>query len=268
MSNPGRVSLELRGDAKDGEHVRLQEFVEKLSALQTALTSTERLITENKSSTFYKVVNLSHNSPATIELESTPKKIGEDQGLRVVESFLANLRHISDTGNPPSGIDYPTLVAYRDLCSISNKRIQGMKLFGSGFNLVLDQDLEKKIESAFGPDDAYHGEYSGRLEGINVHTKNVFTIYPINGGRGVECIFSDDMALEVSGNLKKRVLVYGKIFNKLWSPYPYRIQVEWMERLPEESEIPKLSELYGLAPGITGEKSPEEFLNDLREDDW
>ena len=72
MSNPGRVSLELRGDAKDGEHVRLQEFVEKLSALQTALTNTERLITERKPNTFYKVVNLSHNSPATIELEHRP----------------------------------------------------------------------------------------------------------------------------------------------------------------------------------------------------
>lgn len=264
----GKIALELRGDPKDDEHVRLEEFVDKLAALKNALACTEKLLSDGKQAkTFYKVINLSHNSPATIELEAAPKKISDNQSERVVEAFLGNLLYISKTGTPPKGFDYLTLVAYKELCSLQNKKLQGMRLFGLGEILTLDHDLEKKIQSAFGPDESHFGNLSGRLEVINVHKKNHFTIFPLSGGKGIECAFTPDLESSVATNLKKRVLVYGRIFFKLWNPQPYRIDVERIERLPEEGEIPRLSGLKGILPNGP-ESEASKTLDDSREDDW
>ena len=109
----------------------------------------------------------------------------------------------------------------------------------------------------------------GRLERINIHKNaNTFTIYSSVLPRPpVTCKFPEALLGDVQRALGRFVSVRGKCFYRPGTAFLYRIDVWEMEVLPPSEELPSLSDLCGIAPDATGDKSSEQFVRELR-DEW
>ena len=91
------------------------------------------------------------------------------------------------------------------------------------------------------------GQAIGRLEGMNVHNRSFFRLYPEGQDKGAECYFADDMYDKVHDAMKKRVQVRGMIHRDPDGVGIDRItQIEDIEVLPETAELPSLTSLFGL----------------------
>lgn len=91
------------------------------------------------------------------------------------------------------------------------------------------------------------GEAIGSLDGLNVHARNFFRLYPEGQDRGVECTFDPEIFDQVQAALKQRVLVRGKLIRDPNGVTIHRIpHVESIEVMPPADQAPPITELFGL----------------------
>ncbi len=91
------------------------------------------------------------------------------------------------------------------------------------------------------------GEAIGSLDGLNVHARNVFRLYPEEQDRGVECTFDSALFEEVQAALKQRVIVRGTLIRDPGGVTIHRIPaVKSIEILPTLDQMPPITDLFGL----------------------
>lgn len=115
---------------------------------------------------------------------------------------------------------------------------------------------------------------SSTLDGKLVHTlrggSNIFTLLsPLPRTPPVICELShDDMEkVRVGMDRGRFVSLHGDCHYLADADFPYKIRVRTMEALPPPEALPSLDDIRGIAPGATGDQSPEQFVRDLR-DQW
>jgi hypothetical protein len=259
--------MQLKGALRDGEHVRLGEFLTQLRALQLALASTERIISgEEKPATYYKVVNLTHSSPATVELEATPYKRANDIGEHVIKKFFYGLSRIQETGQISDEYDRIVLESYKGLGQMLHKNLSEVKLSTSGYDIQITSQFEARIDLLLGTDVLRDGSIEGMLEAIYLHNKaNKFYIFPTVGPSKVVCHFSDDMMSGAIAAINRYVRVSGQLKFKERGFFPHEVEVEEMKVHPYESDLPTLVSLRGLAPNATGKLDSVDFIRSIRD---
>lgn len=110
---------------------------------------------------------------------------------------------------------------------------------------------------------------TGMLELLNVHERaNTFRIYPVVGPSYVTCRFKNELREAVLKAAGKHIQVSGTLKRHAGEAFPYEIAVRAIEIMPEESELPKLIELHGMAPDCTGQLASEDFIAQGRQDEW
>jgi hypothetical protein len=167
-----RITIQLQGSDEDGGHVRLTDLIQQLEAVRTALKHTERLVTGTEErALYYRVVDLSHNSPATIVLEAvlTKPQLRASIPLRTVNSFFRNLRQISNKGRVPSKVDVPALESYQALGSGLDKNIRHIKITNDSASIEINEPFQDKVAEIIGPDEFVEGSLTGMLEWLNIH---------------------------------------------------------------------------------------------------
>ena len=107
-----KIIIQLEGSTEDYGHLRLNELIKQLELVASALKHTEQTVTgKDERQVYYRVVDLTHNSPVTCVLEAVPVKEGKTEiATRVVTNFLRNLRQINTKGRVPSRVDTFALV--------------------------------------------------------------------------------------------------------------------------------------------------------------
>src|SRR5215218_2850087 len=96
-----KIIIQLEGSNDDNGHLRLNELIKQLELIASALKHTEQTFTgKEERSVYYRVVDLSHNSPVTCVLEAVPVKqeTKSEIATRVINNFLRNLRQINTKG--------------------------------------------------------------------------------------------------------------------------------------------------------------------------
>jgi hypothetical protein len=128
-------------------------------------------------------------------------------------------------------------------------------------------DVAQNLEEVIGPDEFETGSITGNLEHINLHARpGYFYVYPTMPGRSkIKCLFSEGLREEAMAALDKRVTVYGRLKYRHNQSQPYEVEVREIEVL--EGDAPKLSELRGVAKGLLGDKTTEEYLAEVR-NEW
>lgn len=271
MAGNRRVSLRLRGLDQDEGDVRFDDFITQLNYLKKALVETQKLYSD-KDIAYFKVVDLRHNSPAQIVLEAVPVKMEyERETSIIVEKFFQSITEI-DMGEYPENFTYETFEAYKDLTRLKeSKRFTEIALSENGGSLKVLEGLSYHIEQIMGLDEFEIGSYTGMLEYINLHgNQNVFNLYPTNLKLPkLKCIFPQRLRGVAISAVGQRVKVFGqkKFKPKLKNSVPYEMRVDEIEVYPPDDELPKLSDLRGIAPNATGELSSEEFIRGLR-NEW
>lgn len=266
-----KITIQLEGSSDDSGHLRLNELIKQLELVASALKHTEQTVTgKEERFVYYRVIDLSHNSPVTCVLEAVPveKEIRSEIAKRTINNFLRNLRQIDTKGRVPSRVDTSALESYRELGSLLDKNVSKVRISNLNFTIDIDKSFNNKVENIIGPDELSKGSLTGNLEWINLHNTNSFNIYPIVGAKKVKCQFPRDLKETVISAIDRYIRVYGDLRYKSRDNFPYAMNVEDMEILPDENELPSLFDLRGIAPYATGNLSSQDFINSIRDVNW
>jgi hypothetical protein len=267
---PDKIIIQLEGSTEDHGHLRLNELIKQLELVASALKHTEQTVTgKDERRVYYRVVDLSHNSPVTCVLEAVPiREESSELSKRVVNNFIKNLRQINTKGRVPSRVDSIALESYKELGAMLDKNISSIKISNSSVDVTVDKSFNSKVESIIGPDEISNGSLTGNLEWINLHNANTFNIYPVVGAKKVKCHFPREMKETVISAIDKYVRVYGELRYKSRDNFPYAMNVEDLEILPDDNDLPNLFDLRGIAPQATGDLNSLDFIYSIRDGNW
>lgn len=262
-----KITIEMKGMLADEGEVRVEDFVAQIDAFFEALKQTDRIVSKkDKPTVFYRIVDLSHHSPSTVTLAAFPIDFAEDYSDETVRKFLATLKDIDKKGEAPPEFDYEALEAYKGISKKIDKGLTQLTVSSNGYRCNITQDYSSLIQIIQGPDEVARGSMSGRIEAINFHTPPYrFTLYPIVGPQRVRCNFPTKKKNDAISAIDKYVTVFGIIKYRHKAIYPYEIDIDNIEINPPIDTIPKLADLKGIAPDLTGGLSSEEYIRKMRE---
>lgn len=261
------IKIQIAGTESDSFDVRFDDFIKKMSAIKRALTETDRLISSEQS-VYYRIVDLTHSSPAAVEIEIVPRDSRFDNSELIAETFYTGIRMIQEAHDAPPIFDGQALRAFRDLTPLPSEKITDLQIFRNGDSVSVHSTLTANIDSILGPDQYESGSVTGRMEAINIHAgQNVFTIYPTLEGYKLRCVFTTQLKELAVAAVNRNVTVYGRMKFKTRDTHPYEMSVKDIEVHSLVEELPTLGELRGVAPNATGGMRSEDFVRKIR-DDW
>lgn len=267
MSKP-KVTLAIEGPDCNNGHLELSVFAEKIRHFLHLLN--ENAKEEGAAGVAFHVVHLSHSSPAIIECEPVAGNVQADAAVHAVGRSLMdvekknsqNLSHAVLSSMEQLAKFSATKVAWAEI-GISESDHESERIY------KLDHRFKEQLSLARHQEDKIISTIDGRLEQINIHNNvNTFRIYTSSPTfDSVNCRFPPKLLEKVQSSLGAFVSVSGECFYRPEAPFPYKINVQGMKVLPPTEELPTLSDLYGIAPGATGDRSSEQFVRELR-DEW
>lgn len=131
-----------------------------------------------------------------------------------------------------------------------------------------DADFAARIQKELTPTETCYGTVEGILEALNLHAgANRFTIFPVSVERGITCYIPESLHDTAIRAVRHKVAVTGKLKFRPRDMLPSEVDVEDMTTFPPDSELPTFADLRGMAPQMTGDKSTEEYLAEIR-DAW
>ena len=263
------IEFRVDGLARYSGDITLGGFLYQLRNLYEALNLTDRLLSKSpKATAIYRITDLSHTSPATVEIAATPRSPDIDHTNDILDGLVASMSQIAKDGTAPNWVDRDLLKRLRDLNGPVGRSVRAARLLRKGRAVELNQLLKAKIELILAPEETFEGSLKGRLEAINLHDHtNTFRIYPPAGASRVTCHFSEELRKAAISALDRNVMVVGVLKYKASAPFPEEIDVTEIDVLPDAEELPRLVELKGAAPEATDRQTPAEFVRKLR-DEW
>ena len=265
-----RLTIVLKGDPDEEEHLRLSDFISQLEAIRGTLSRVEETVTgTEKRAVYYRVVDLRHSSPATVVLDAVPiEQSAQDITRLVVDKFVGGLQQIR-RGIAPAGFDYDLLESFKKIGDPLRRRVSELSISTDGETVQVTKEIQQEIDKIVGPDELTRGSISGTLEYFNVHAgANHFRIYPIVGPKKVDCRFPAGMLSKALAGVTKYVNVEGELIYKRSEPFAYAVNVQDIEIFPDEESLPGILDLRGIAPRATGDQSSEDFVRSIRDGDW
>lgn len=263
--NENHITLTLEGLPEDGGHVRLSDFIRELQLLQGALTKTDRAVSpENRASTNFRVVDLSHSSPARVVLAAFPKRNMPDVRRLVIGNIIAALVQIQNSEVP----DHLSAEILEDLHGMAlpvGERLARVALAAGEREVSFTPEFRNVVADMLAPQQVSQGFIRGKLEAINLHgAANVFKIYPRVGPSKVTCHFPSNLLQSAIEAINSYVEVRGTLQYRSRDQYPYAVQVEQIAALLSDESAPSLDDLFGVAPNIAGGIPAEEWVAQRR----
>jgi hypothetical protein len=192
-------------------------------------------------------------SPITYELrptasaEEVPAPVLE-RAVHAITNGLAALAK-NNAARPPFFND-EALERARDLGKELGDHVRSVKLFNSQPTLPPGEITKLTVANveAILAEDSYEalGTVEGRLEAVNVHSRNYFNVYDDLTGARIECQFGADMpAEEIGAAIGKRVGVYGTLVSRETGRV-VRVRVAEIEVFPSPEHLPALDDIEGI----------------------
>jgi hypothetical protein len=269
-----KITIQIKGDPSENESLRIVDFIYQLDAIRTALFHLESEIAGPGSPHMvYRLVDLLHQSPATVVIELVPHPKGQDLSDLVADSFMERIEFIK-SGKVPEKYDSSTLEVFKNIGprmvrgsakKEPKKYFSGVSIDTNSAHVDISKSLESEINKIVGPDEIIQGSISGTLELINVHAHaNTFRIYPVVGPKKVDCVFKDEQLSNAIAGINKHVNVTGALRYKSRDKFPYAVNDAIIEVYPDDKDLPSIFDLRGIAPNATGGMASEEFVAKLR----
>jgi hypothetical protein len=260
------LRLVVEGIEVTGLRILLSDFQRQLRLLLSVLNETDRHITGRSApSTLYRIVDLSHESPATVAIEALPYDPGHDVSAQVVARFMGIVSSIDADGSLPESVPTSILAALREMAVPVGRTLARVSVESNARSVSLNRAFRLSLDRLLLPEETFPGSIRGMLEAINVHEgANVMRVYPDVGPSKVSCHFGAELQDAAISGVGKFVQVTGTLVYKAAAPYPHKINVDALQVFPESHELPTLTELRGSAPNATGALPSEEFVRSLR----
>jgi hypothetical protein len=262
----GRITLTIAPRRR--ANVRFEEFLSELSAVHAALIEADRLLSPvGRQTTYYEVVDLHHSRPV-IGLQARPLDRKIDYRAMVITGFFGGLRQIGEQGYAPDAFHRPMLEKIQAMASSARKRGVVTTIANDDTSIPLNRHFEARVAKILESHEGVFSSVEGWVDAANFHNKtNYCAIYPVGSPRKISARFPEDISDKVHDALKHPVRAVGMVFYRFRESQPYHIEISDIERLDDGEPFPSLSELRGIAPGVTGGKPAEEYVREIR-DEW
>jgi hypothetical protein len=260
------ITITFEGHPSEDGNVRLGDFVGRLSSFSAAIVRADRLVSGSHNPTFYfRIVDLKHRSPATITIEAYPKDPNIDFRGQSFGEVLSIMQQVKEN-RLQKPIDYDLLEHIRQFVVPVGVSLASLEIISEGYDVQVTKEFKARMDLEMAPENTHVGFIRGALEYINIHGgKKVFKIYPEIGPSRVTCYFPNELKEAAIGAVGQFIEVHGIIHYKAVSTFPHQIDVKKLEVLPDEEELPSIFDLKGIAPGLTGGLSSEEFAQGLKD---
>ena len=254
------ISLRLVGSQGSGHAVDARDFADLVTATLACL----RCLEEESDSTVavvHRLVGLKLGSAVvTIRPESkddrnsTAKEVAAnfERGIQALEeSSIAETSFSAKTQRSFVGIQKPLKRGNRAI------EFKGRAEYRLSYDTLHRTARAKKREIKS------IGSVSGRVEALNIHEKRVFYVYPVSGPARVACRFRKDMFDQVQAAIGRYVTVHGEIDYDQTGAFPANVVVDRIEA--HEGEGPRLKDLFGAVPNLTGGVESAAYIRAMRD---
>ncbi|MFH2101787.1 MAG: hypothetical protein ABIJ39_00315 [Chloroflexota bacterium] len=260
------ITLRLEGIQRENRFVLLKDFLQELGHLLNLLNETDRHISARKGlTTYYRVVDLRHSSPATIVLEALPIDPQYDSSHQIISLFFDIITQIKQEGRISKPVSSTILTSLREMALPIGRTLSLITVQSNGNQVEIDKTFGGKVIDLLKPEQTFPGSVRGMLEAINVHKDaNVLRMYPDVGPSKITCYFPSDLQEIAISGVGKFVEVRGTLKYRANSQYAEEIKVDYIDIFPDEDDLPSLLDLRGIAPDATGELLSEDFIRELR----
>ena len=264
MRAVNQIIIEIAGIADNNGHV-------DLSVLQNKITQFNQVLkicaaeSGAKNATF-PVVGASHSSPLTVNCAVN----AEDPGV-IVGRFINMWDYANDAQGARLSLQARAAMAQfakTDGEKISRLEIRAINGKSNDERVYeMSERLQKNLANT-GKEQSCISSVEGKLEKIDIRSKNAFTIYrDLPNCPPLQCNFPPELLEQVGRAIGRYVSVSGECVYAENANFPSRITVHEMKLLPDEKERVKLRDLQGVAPGLTGGLSSVEYVRRQR-DEW
>jgi hypothetical protein len=260
------LNIQFRANAPD-ENLTLDDFCKQVADFNTALSGLDQHISSRKKSTvLYRLVDLKHSSPAQMTIEATGLEDSlEDNSAKIFPAFIRTI----ETLNARKGYqDLPRSVLepiYRIAKSVSGS-IKEIRITAETSTVFVTDRIATLLADYLEKEKIAVGSVRGVIEIINLHAgTNTFRIYPVIGASYINCWFPKELKEKAKEAVDNYVRVSGKLHYLTGCEHPYKIEVDQIETMPEESTLPLLGSFKGV---LAADKSTEALLEEERNGQW
>ena len=267
MVKKNRITLVVEGLSEDEGQVRFNAFVSELQNLNAAINRVDRETNDGRQGSYFRIVEISYNSPVRVVLEAQP--VGRDPyvGHLLLQSF-EHAAGVFESGGDLLSMDAEILEDFRNLARPVGKNIKTAMLLFNNTRLDLTPDIVQRVDSALSITEECDGSIEGMLEQINIHQgANTFHIFPEAGPKKVSCNFPSRLYDDAIYAVGRRVEVNGTLRYRARGAFPHQIIVSSIEVYPASGDLPDWEDLRGRAPDASNGMTSEDFVRDLR-DGW
>lgn len=268
-----KFKITLKGDEAD-ESLRLSDLIAQLDSIKKVLNELDKRVSGKKAtSLYYRVVGLSMNSPATIEIEAVskiagPKAVRKSHGSAVINRLKRDIKQVN-SGKRPLDADIELLETYKSLSQPQKSHVTQFLFESNSVAVDVPRSFEAKVEAILGPDQIERGSLVGSLEVIDIHNqRNMFRVFPTVGPSSIRCKFPAGLLSKAVGGVGHFVKIYGDLHFKSSEKFPHFMTVTKIENIPEKPAGVSLSALRGMAKGAFGKLSSTDYVDKLRNGDW
>lgn len=260
------LKIQISGPDDINDPVEFSSFLKQLESIRISLNDTSRIITKQDKPVKLDVVELSLNSPATVELGQHGTEVTSLPFPILIDDFFDAIEVIQYQKKIPANFDSKALKSYQAMSALIDKHISRLHLSKNGRSVDVYHQLYANVTELLGHRTYSHGSVNGKLEKVNIHSDlNVLHIFPtLQPTKGIACHFKQDHLADVTSAVGKYVTIYGNLAYNIVDVYPEEISVIKIEIIPDQSTLPDLRDLHGIAPNATGEVLSEDFIKDIR----
>lgn len=252
-----RVKLTIHPSGGDEKDVLAGDFLKQVTALRDLVL----LSVTDGAAVDTKIVGLSRNSPAAIEIAPFWKADSKPIGMA---SYFESIGVVLDKGLAPRNLGRPVFDALKEFVSVIGKGVRTATLQVGDQIVEVNAEAKRRVEDVFEPDYSAEGSIDGMLEAVNIHgNRNQFALYPVVGPSRVTCFFTQDMFGEIQPALGKYAIVNGELKYRWREKFPFEARVIAIETV-DEADQPNFDTIRGLAADATRGKPSEEFVRDIR----
>jgi len=262
--------VHLEGLDQDGGDVRLANFLNDLDTVRKLLNASDKIVSrERKPTSDYRISGLIHESPAAIYLTAEPHDQTKNFFDQTIEYLFSSLVSIRDYRVIPGNATNAFLDNAVRLKEGLGTRFKRLWLeTGKDRTAAIDKKLKDALDDLISSTIVSWGSVKGVVELFNSHSDPcAFNIYTDYGPQNVKCVFKRSMMDKAVEAVNHTVTVTGELKYRPRKLTPYECSVEEIEIHPSDRELPRLEELYGIAPDATGDVKTLEFIRGIR-DEW
>ncbi len=265
--NKNAITLCLEGVDTDRKQIRLDDFLAELHALRDALSCVDREA-NGKVTLYYRIIDLSHSSPATVTIQPVVKEsLRRDAKYRnspavVHNRFFDSLHSIRFKNDRIENTSEQTIDAFKELISGLGTAYSSGAICNDGAKVPLDAEMSENVDNLIKPVFVSRGSVMGQLLSISFARGSKFYLYPKIGPASIACIFGAGIERQAMRCVKRNVRVFGEKQFRPNSGLPFRVNVTKIEELKTPRAFVKLEDNRAIYNGLPAHESIEKDRNE------